>query len=401
MTAQNRPGSIMLAAVVGAILLLQWGVTTLGLGAQEIWAHLLLTASGMVLVWFVLTGKRVHALPNPVEPVAAEAHHESAVENVVLQTYPQFAAQFSGVNDNLGHVQGLLSDAIAKLLHSFDGMHRLIESQREASWSAIQQQQSGDATNEDFLEHTSETLKMLVSSIVNNSKVSMELVERMDDVSEEVSAILKVLGEIDGISKQTNLLALNAAIEAARAGEAGRGFAVVADEVRKLSMRAEHFSQQIRVNVNKVHASIEAVETSINEMASLDMEFALHSKSELDKVLNRVHDTNVAMSEVIRRQNAIAEEVDSVVGETVTSLQFQDMVNQLLQHSRVRLHSVESAWHRIGDWAREASSGGVVSQGKINQMREEIKTIFAETDQLEQKKPVKQDTMTSGDIELF
>ena len=400
MTSQSKSKVPVLVIAVAAILLLQWGLTTLGLGAQEIWAHLLITVSGMMLAWFLAAAKRAPEVDS-AHVVVQSSQHESAVENILLQTYPQFASQFSGVNDNLGHVQGLLGDAIGKLLQNFDGMHRLIESQREASWAAIQQQ-SDDSSNKDFLEQTSETLKMLVSSIVNNSKVSMELVERMDDVSNEVSAILKVLGEIDGISKQTNLLALNAAIEAARAGEAGRGFAVVADEVRKLSMRAEHFSQQIRVNVNKVHASIEAVESSINEMASLDMEFALHSKSELDKVLNRVHETNLVMSDVIVRQNKIAQEVDDVVGQTVTSLQFQDMVTQLLQHSRVRLHSVEAAWHRIGDWAREASGGGdSASQSKISQMREEIKVIFAETDRLEEKKPVKQDSMQSGDIELF
>ena len=65
------------------------------------------------------------------------------------------------------------------------------------------------------------TFQEVIVTIVNNSKVGLELVEKMDVVSAKVSEILDVLVDIDGIAKQTNLLALNAAIEAARAGEYG------------------------------------------------------------------------------------------------------------------------------------------------------------------------------------
>lgn len=82
-------------------------------------------------------------------------------------------------------------------------------------------------------------------------------VQALADLSDKANAIALLTGHIDGIAKQTNLLALNAAIEAARAGEAGRGFAVVADEVRKLADQSQHSAEEIA-------AAIQAIMTSMS-----------------------------------------------------------------------------------------------------------------------------------------
>jgi methyl-accepting chemotaxis protein len=357
-----------------------------------------LATLAVIYAFLVYMGKA----EDKVELVVASP--QSAVENVLTQTHTQFATHFAGANADLNQVQMLLSDAIGKLLESFSGMQTLIQSQSAIASSIV----SGDHEKgqnkeglEEFIVETADMLKELVGSIVNNSRVAMELVDKMDAVSQQVTGILDVLGEIDGISKQTNLLALNAAIEAARAGESGRGFAVVADEVRKLSGRSEQFSRQIRGNVTDVRASIVDAEKSISQMASLDMNFALESKSKMDQTLAHVNAMNKNMVKVIEDQRTIAGEVEQVVGRAVTSLQFQDMVGQLIQHTHTRVSSMETAWQRLGEWANEAQQGQAASPERISQMRQEISDIFTEAERLSERSPVRQDKLESSDIDLF
>jgi methyl-accepting chemotaxis protein len=332
------------------------------------------------------------------------APQQSAVENVLAQTHTQFASQFTGADADLNQVQTLLSDAIGKLLESFDGMQKLIQTQREVAISIVSghhEDGKQSAGMEEFITETSDTLKKMVGSIIENSKIAMELVDKMDAVRHQVTSILDVLGEIDGIAKQTNLLALNAAIEAARAGESGRGFAVVADEVRKLSARSEQFSRQIRGNVNEVHVSIADAEKSISNMASMDMNFALESKGKIDSTLEHVKSLNQDMLKVIENQHNVSSEVDKVVGRAITSLQFQDMVGQLIQHTHTRINSMEHAWERLGVWAAEAQQGQAASLERISQMRKEIDDIFDAAERLSERTPVRQDKMETGDIDLF
>jgi methyl-accepting chemotaxis protein len=320
-----------------------------------------------------------------------------------MQTHSQFATHFAGANADLNQVQTLLADAIGKLLDSFNGMQTLIRNQSNVANSVLEGgtgKGEGEGL-EEFIVETAEMLKDLVGSIVHNSKTAMELVDKMDVISQKIGGILGVLGEIDGISKQTNLLALNAAIEAARAGESGRGFAVVADEVRKLSGRSEQFSREIRTNVQGVSDSIMDAENSISKMASLDMNFALESKTKMDRTLEHVNQMNKNMVSVIAEQSKISSEVELVVGRAVTSLQFQDMVGQLIQHSSTRINSMEAAWEHFGQWAKEAQQTEAASPEKVSQMCQEIGDIFAVAEQLSARSPVRQDKLESSDIDLF
>lgn len=396
---QGKGAVLVLTGIALAALLLHWFLADIRPAWPGILVHSAITMLALFIAWLLLL---YTATKETGKQLQQEAQQQSAVESVLMQTHPQFATHFAGASGDLDQVQALLADAIDNLLDSFSGMQNLIKSQQDAAIGLVVNRKDHDGTETgDFLADISATFQQLIVTIVNNSKVGMELAEKMDTVTEKVGEILNVLADIDGIAKQTNLLALNAAIEAARAGEYGRGFAVVADEVRKLSSRSEQFSQQIRTTVSGVKEAISTAEGSIEQMSSLDMGFAVDSKKKVGEALGRAQKVNANMAVIIEQQANIAREVDVVVGRAISSLQFQDMVGQLLQHSNTRINSMKIAWHRMGDWLGEAAQGRAASPDKIDKMRAEIGEIFVNADAMGQRNPVRQKKMAIGEIDLF
>lgn len=395
---QQGKSTILLMSVLAlTATFLHWMLADLGAAWITLLVNVLITLLIIFAAWLIFKPSTIKS-----EVHTQEAQHQSAVESVLTQTHPQFATHFEGASGDLDQVQALLSDAIEKLLGSFNGMQNLIKSQQRAATGLVSGHSSNNGHVEgNFLSEVSATFESLIIAIINNSKLGLELVEKMDIVTAKVSEILSVLVDIDGIAKQTNLLALNAAIEAARAGESGRGFAVVADEVRKLSSRSEQFSQQIRITVSGVKEAISTAEGSISKMASLDMGFAVDSKKKVGEALVRAQKANEDMVVIIEQQANISHEVDVVVGNAISSLQFQDMVGQLLQHSNTRINSMQAAWNRMGEWSNEAAQGRAASLDKIEKMREEIKEIFSKADAMGKRNPVRQEKMEIGDIDLF
>jgi hypothetical protein len=117
--------------------------------------------------------------------------------------------------------------------------------------------------------------------------------------------------------------------------------------------------------------------------------------------LQLVQELNAKMSDAIVKQNIISGKVDQVVGAAVTSLQFQDIVGQLLGHSRLRLDTMQNVWLRIDDMAMREQRGVTITSAEISQISEEISEVFSHAEKVSARKPVRQDKMESTDIELF
>jgi methyl-accepting chemotaxis protein len=249
---------------------------------------------------------------------------------------------------------------------------------------------------DEFVSETSQTLQFFVDATVQNSKLAMGLTDLIDKVRGQANAIQGALREVQAIAKQTDLLALNAAIEAARAGEAGRGFAVVADEVRVLSTRTGEFSRQIHAHINAMHEASSGAEKAIAEIASRDMNVALTSKRRVSQMMEDIGVVHNDMQATAAQLATRTEKLESEVNAAVTSLQFQDMVTQLLTHVGKRVDATAAVTRTVRPLVDPALDAAAITRANAA-LEAEIAAARTAT----AKNPVTQASMQTGDIELF
>ena len=183
------------------------------------------------------------------------------------------------------------------------------------------------------IESKRQMIETLESYIQDRIAAAQEDQQRVARVVQEARSLTSLVELIRNISGQTNLLALNAAIEAARAGEAGRGFAVVADEVRKLSAEADKAVGQINQGIQAV---AQTIETQFQEKLSSDHIEA--EKSALESFAAQLDDLGKSYQEVMAHETQVllkVQETSNQLGEmfmnAMASVQFQDVTRQQIE----------------------------------------------------------------------
>jgi len=192
------------------------------------------------------------------------------------------------------------SQLVAHIQETALSLDQMGEAVQSAAKQAEEVGRSADAAQE-AAQRGGAMVRASLSGMEQMGASAQESMRRVERLAEKSRAIGDIVDVIDDVSEQTNLLALNAAIEAARAGEHGRGFAVVADEVRKLAERATHSADEIRLLIGEVQSGVaEAVECQrlgASEVAE-GLRLATQAGEAIDQIVASVSDAAGAVQQV-------------------------------------------------------------------------------------------------------
>jgi methyl-accepting chemotaxis protein len=261
-----------------------------------------------------------------------------------------------------------------------------------------------------------QTLSDVVSKILLLSKDSMSMVYALDSLSINVNRVDACMVRLDQINRTTNMLALNARIEAERAGQAGDAFRVVANEVRELSKSTDALAATMNAELKLVRQGLSSGQETLRRVATIDMSDNILAKDRLDLLIGALAQRSVQLRLTVDSAISEAEIISGVVDGMVTGIQFQDRTKQRLEHVVDTLHVIDEAVQEIKsntvaiipelselvpadmEWVKK-----LLERYTLSEVRERFvaQVIDGKTTQVSGPAPAAGGPAQSGSIELF
>ena len=282
------------------------------------------------------------------EAMLAAADKLEEMGSVVSSASTQLSAQIEQSDRGASESAQRLSEAATAM----NEMNATVQEVARNAGSAS----SASAETREKAEAGAQVVEKAVRSIEEVHQMSLELKGDMAQLNEHAQDITRIMGVISDIADQTNLLALNAAIEAARAGEAGRGFAVVADEVRKLA-------EKTMASTNDVGNAIKAIqESTAKSMTGVDN--AVERIGEATELASR---SGAALEEIVATVEATGDQVNAIATASEEQSAASEEINQsIVQVNDIARQSAEA----MGEAAKAVSDLAAQAQGLTNLIHE-------------------------------
>lgn len=288
-----------------------------------------------------------HALAHARRETDEAVHHLSAAHN--FQGLDELCGQVLPIwNRQIETARSQTETSLVDLATCFGDIHQRLDAAlglyRSSTGSLSDGNGNGNGEEDvmAMLEKGQGDLSAMLASLRAGLQAKQEMLDRIREVSRFSDELKAMAGSVSALANQTNLVALNAAIEAAWAGKAGRGFAVIADEIRKLSTLSGETGKQITSRVESVTHAIHGAVEIAERFADQDARAMRDSEQLIEGVLNVFRGAVEHLTQAATQFQHEGQAVQETVSGVIVSLQFQDRVSQILNQTMGDMARLES-----------------------------------------------------------